>query len=100
MILRVERLIFDAPSRPPAPHQPIDGAFIDAQIGDPTKVLDRVCGRIPLPTLQEVDPQIGIGCIERHITDKAKPMGETRVLVLTIVVGHSPGLLSRRHLLE
>jgi hypothetical protein len=37
---RIERLIFDAPPRSPASHELIHGAFIDAQVGDPAKVLD------------------------------------------------------------
>jgi hypothetical protein len=27
-----------------------------------------------LPTLDEVDPQIGIGFVERHVTNKAETM--------------------------
>ena len=48
----VERLIFDAPPCSPTPHELIDRAFIDAQVGDPTEVLD--CVLAPLPALQEV----------------------------------------------
>ena len=51
---RVERLIFNAPPRSSAPHELIHRAFIDPQVGDPTKVLDLVLNL--LPTLQEVDP--------------------------------------------
>ena len=37
---RVERLIFNAPPRSPTPHELIDRAFIDAQVSDPTEMLD------------------------------------------------------------
>src|SRR2546429_7181516 len=89
---RIECLIFDAPPRSPAPHELIPGAFIDAQVGDPAKVLDRV--PVSLPTLQEVDPQIGMRFIERHVTDKAKPVAQTRLAVLPIAIpdaARSPG---------
>src|SRR5262250_136890 len=95
---RIERLIFDFPPRSPAPHELIDGAFMDAKVGDPAEMLDLVL--VSLPALDEVDPQLGIGCIEGHVTDKAKAMVDTCFLVVTIVVGDLPGLLSRRHLLE
>src|SRR5687767_6229134 len=97
---RVERLIFNAPPCAPTPHELINRALIDAQVGNPTKVLDRVLGLVPLPALQKVDPQVGIGFIERHGTNKAKAMMETRPCIVSIVIGDSPSPLSRRHVLK
>src|SRR5919205_1188640 len=94
----VERLIFDAPPCSPTPHELIDRTFIDAQVGAPTAVLDGVL--VPLPALQEVDPQVGMGGIERHITAKAKPVAQTRLGGIPIVVSDASGLLGRRHLGE
>ena len=95
---RIERLIFNAPPRSTTPHDLIHRAFIDPQVGDPTEMLHLVA--VPLPTLQEVDPQIGIGLIERQVTDKAKPMAQTRFGIIAIIIGHAPRLLRRRDLLE
>src|SRR5678815_4620124 len=94
----VECLIFDAPPCSSTPHELIDCAFIDAQVSDPTEVLD--CVLVPLPALQEVDPQVGMGCIERHVTDKPKPVAQTCPGGVAIVMRDASGLLGRRHLLK
>jgi len=41
-----------------------------------------------------------MGCIEWHVTDKTKPMPQTRFRIVAIVVGDAPRLLSRLDLLE
>ena len=38
--------------------------------------------------------------IERHVTDKAKPVTQTRIGVVPVVIGDTSRLLSRLHLLE
>src|SRR5256885_7975396 len=93
----VERLMFEAPPRSPTPHELIDRAFMDAQVGAPTAVLDFVL--VPLPALQEVDPQVGMGYMERHVTDKAQPVVQTRLGGVPIVRSDASGLRGRRHLL-
>src|SRR5713101_7197529 len=95
---RIERLILDAAPRSPAPHELIHGAFGHAEVGDPAKVLNLV--PVPLPALQEVDPEVHIGLIERHITDKPKPMAQTCLGVIPIIIGDAPSLLGRRYMLE
>lgn len=52
---RVERFIFDAPPRSRPLHDAVHGALIDAQVGDPTEMLDFALRR--LPALDEVDSQ-------------------------------------------
>ena len=69
---RIERFIFDAPPRSGTLHEPINRALVDAQVGHPTEMLDFALYRFP--TLNEVDPQRSIRCVERHPTDQAKPM--------------------------
>ena len=95
---RIERLILDAPPRAPAPHELIHRAFGHAEVSDPAKVLALI--PIPLPALQEVDPEVHIGFIERHITDKPKPMAQTCLGVLPIIIGDAPSVLGRRHVRE
>jgi hypothetical protein len=68
---------------------------MDAQVGDPAKVL--ALAITSFPALQEVDPQIGMGYIERHVTDKAKPMVETRRGVSPVVIGDVSCALGCRH---
>ena len=41
-----------------------------------------------------------MGGIERHVTDKAKPVAQTRLGGISIVVSDASGLLGRRHLCE
>ena len=50
---RVERCIFDAPPRSRPLHEAVHGALIDAQVGDPTAMLDFALHR--LPALDAVD---------------------------------------------
>src|SRR5215471_3078613 len=90
---RVERLIFDAPPRSSASHELIHRAFVDTQVGDPTKVLDLVLGLVPLPALQKVDPEVSMRFIERHVTDKTKPLVDTRLRVVAIVIRYPPGCI-------
>jgi len=84
----IQRLIFDFPPHSCAPHELINRALSHAQVGHPTEVLDLV--PIPLPTLQEVDPQVRMGLIERHVTDKPKSMRETGLGVVPVVIGDAP----------
>ena len=53
-----------------------------------------------LPALDEVDPQIGMGLIEWHITHKAKPMVDPLLAIMTLVIGDTARLLRFGHLLE
>ena len=91
---RIERLIFDLPSRPPTPHEVIHIPFAHAQVRHPTPVLDLV--RANLPILDEIDPHVSIRFIERDIIDKAKPMHQPCGAVVPLVVGDAPGVF--RHL--
>ena len=81
--------------RAPAPHELRHRAFIDPQVSDPTAVLDVV-----LVPLQAVGPQVGLGGLEWHVTDKPKPVAQTRLGVVPIILRDASGLLGRRHLLE
>lgn len=94
----IARLILDAPPRSPAPHKLVHGAFTHAKIGDPATVLDGI--PVPLPALQEVDPEVTIGLIEWHITDKPKPMAQPRLGVIPIIIDDAPSLLGRRDVRE
>jgi hypothetical protein len=96
---RIERLIFDAPASPRPPHELIHRAFVDAQIRHPTEMLHFAFGS-RLPALDEMDPQVLIGGIERHVADKTKPMVNPGFVVFTIIIGHPTRLLGLRHLLE
>src|SRR5215467_4580335 len=80
---RVERFICDAPPRSRPLHDAVHGALVDAQVGDPTAMLDFALHR--LPALEEVDAQWGMGRIEWHPTDKAKAMVHPLVAVLTVI---------------
>jgi hypothetical protein len=94
----VERLIFHAPPRSPTPHELIDRAFLDAEVGDPAQVLDLV--PVPLPALQEVDPKVHIGLIERQIIDKPTQMAQPCLGVISIVIRDASSVLGRRDVLE
>jgi hypothetical protein len=96
---RIERLIFDAPARPCPPHELIHGAFVDAQICHPTEMLDFAFGS-RLPALDEIDPQLLIGGIERHVTDKTKSMVNFGFVIFTILISRSTSSLGLRHWLE
>jgi hypothetical protein len=52
---RVERFIFDAPPSSRPLHDTVNRALVDAQVGDPTAMLDFALYR--LPALDEVDSQ-------------------------------------------
>src|SRR5262245_9596117 len=95
---RVERFIFNAPPRSRPLHDAVNCAFVDAQVSDPTEMLDFTLYR--LPALDEVDPQIGIGLIERHVTNKAEPMVAPRSAVVTLIIGDPTGVLRFGHLRE
>ena len=41
-----------------------------------------------------------IGLIERHITAKPKPMAQTCLGVIPIIIGDAPRLLGRRYVFE
>ena len=94
----VERFIFDAPAGSRPLHDAVNCALVDAQVGDPTEMLDFALYR--LPTLDEVDPQIGIGFVERHVTNKAEPMVNPLLALFTLLIGHATRLLSLGHMLE
>src|SRR5690349_13793713 len=94
----VERFIFDAPAGSSSLHDAVNCSLIDAQVGDPTEMLDFVPHR--LPALDKVDPQGGLGCIERHVTDKTKPMMQTLLSVMTVIIGHATGAFRFGHVLE
>src|SRR5262245_8945858 len=94
----VERFIFDAPAGSSPLHDAVNRSLMDAQVGDPTEMLDFVPHR--LPALDEVDPQGGMGFIERHVTDKTKPMMNALWSVMTVIIGHATGAFRFGHLLE
>src|ERR671911_1222150 len=93
ILQRIERLIFDAPARPCPLHEPIHRAFVDTQIGHPTEMLDFTIRR-RLPALDEIDPQVWIGGIERQVRDTTKPMVNVGVMIVTLIIGHTTGALS------
>ena len=94
----IERLIFNAPAGSTTPHDLVHGAFGEAQVGHPTEMLYLVA--VPLPALQKVDPTVGIGLIERQVTDEAKAMAQPALGIIAIVIAHLARLLSRRYLRE
>jgi hypothetical protein len=95
----VERFIFDAPASPRPPHALIHRAFVDPQIGDPAPMLDWAVSR-RLPALDEIDPQVWMGGIERQVRDKTTPMVHFGFAIVTIIGGHTTGSLSLGNLLE
>jgi len=95
---RIERFICDAPACSGALHEPVHRALVDPQVGHPTAVLDVTLDGFP--ALHNIDPQIGIGCIKGHVSDKAKAMLHVGCKVLTLVIRDASGLLSLGHLLE
>ena len=52
---RVERLIFNAPPSSRPLHNAVNCALVDAQVRDPTEMLDLALHRFP--ALDEIDPQ-------------------------------------------
>src|SRR5918992_6351208 len=99
ILQRIERFIFDTPARPCPLHELVHGAFVDTQIGDPAEMLDFAFGGC-LPALDEIDPPVWIGSIERHVRDKTKPMVNFGVVIFTIIIGHTPGSFGLSNLLE
>jgi hypothetical protein len=95
---RIERFIFDAPARPGALYEPVHRALVDPQVGDPTEVLDLTVERFP--ALDEIDAEIGIGCIEGHVTDKSKSMVSARCSVLTLIIRDPTRVFRFGHVLE
>jgi len=85
--------------RPRPLHDAVNGAFVDTQIGHPTEMLHFAFGG-GLPALNELDPKVAIGGIERHIRDKTKPMVNFGVVIFTIIIGHTPSSLGLSNLLE
>jgi hypothetical protein len=53
-----------------------------------------------LPALDDIDPKGSIGGMERHLTDKTKPMVKPAVMVCTLIIGHATRSLGLSHLLE
>src|SRR5260370_25092717 len=94
---RVERFIVHAPAGSRPLHDSVNRALVDPQVRDPTAMLD-----FPLhllPALDAVDPQGGIGGMERHVTDKTKPMLHALLSLMTLIRGHAPCSFTLRHLL-
>jgi hypothetical protein len=56
--------------------------------------------RSRLPALDEMDPQVLMGGIERHVRDQTKPVVNFGVVIFTIIIGHTPGSLGLSNLLE
>jgi hypothetical protein len=94
----IERFIFNPPAGPTTPHDLINRAFAQAKVRHPTEMLHLVT--VPLPTLQKVDPHIGVGLIERQVTGKAKAMAQPALGILAIIRAHLAHLLRRRDLRE
>jgi hypothetical protein len=95
---RVARFICHAPAGSRPLHEAVHRALVDAHVRDPTARLDFALHR--LPALQDVDPQGGMGGMERQVTDKTKPMMPARGSVMTLLRGHATGLLRLGHLRE
>ena len=95
---RLAWLIFHTPPRSSAPHALRHGALGEGQVGDPTAVVDLALDGFP--ALQEGAPQIGMGGIERHVTEKAKPVVETRRGIVPVVRGDASGALGCRDMRE
>src|SRR5918912_711773 len=94
----IERFVFDAPARSTTLHEPVNRALVDPQVGDPAEVLDVALECFP--ALEEIDPHIGVGFIEGHITGKAKSMVSARCSILTFIIGDPSSLLSLSHVVE
>src|SRR5262245_31539416 len=95
---RIERLIFNLPPGSSTPHEVKDIALAHPQVGDPTEVLDLVLAY--LPVLDEIDPYVQVRGIEWHIIDKPKAMDHPGSAVVSLIIGHAPGVLRRLYLLE
>ena len=57
-----------------------------------------VSGR--LPALDKIDPQVGIGGIERQVGDKTKPMVNVGLVIVTVIVSHTANSIGLGNLLE
>ena len=95
---RVERLIFNPPAGPTTPHDLVHRAFGHPQVAHPTEMLHLVA--VPLPVLQKVHPNVGIGLIERQVTGEAKAMAQPALGILAIIIAYLARFLSRRDLRE
>ena len=80
----IERLIFNAPAGATTPHDLVHRAFGHPQVGHPTEMLHLVA--VPLPALQKVHPNVGIGLIERQVTGKAKAMAQPALGLIAIII--------------
>src|SRR5215510_9759526 len=95
---RIERLIFNLPSRSSTPHEIIDVTLAYPQVCHPTEVLDLLIAY--LPVLDEIDPHVHVRGIERHIIDKPKAMAYPSSAVVPLIIGDAPSLFGHLHLVE
>src|SRR5215217_1276821 len=68
------------------------------QVGHPTKVLDPLSA--PLPILDEVDTHVRVGSIEGYLIDKAEAMDHPCSAVVSLIIGHTSGVLCCLYLRE
>src|ERR1051325_11562334 len=64
---RIERLIFNFPSRPATAHEGINIACMHAQVRHPAEVLHLRVTYFPI--LEEIDPNVRLRSIEGHVID-------------------------------
>src|SRR6266446_4308195 len=95
---RIERLVCNLPPCAATPHEMNNVALVHSSIRYPTEVLD--LGIANLPVLDDLDAYVRMRCIEGHVIAQPKAMDKTRSAVVPLIIGHTPGVLCRLHLLE
>src|SRR5215831_7636893 len=95
---RIERLIFNFPSRPATAHEGINIACMYSQVRHPAEVLHLRIAYFPI--LEEIDPNVRLRSIEWHVIDKAKAMHETCRTLMPLIIGDAASLFGRLDLLE
>src|SRR5271165_2300842 len=68
----IEGLVFDFPTGAPAPHQGIGSGGRHGEVRHPCKMLGLL--RANFPVFQEIDAEVRVGLIERHMVEKAEVM--------------------------
>jgi hypothetical protein len=95
---RMERVVCDLPPGSSSPPEVKDGALAHAQVRHPTAGLD--LGTADLPGLAEIDPHVDVRGMEWHIMDQPNAMDHPGSAVVSVIIGHAPGMRRRLYLRE
>ena len=72
---RIERLVLDPPTTPPATNQPLHCGSADRQIRHPTETLGDTAVSTKLSMIDEVHQQVSMARVERHLFDPLRFTG-------------------------